>query len=144
MFCVVGAQLISIDEAPNDISWSLSCTSYGFHLKFGIPANPVPTTTPHRRRDRVMAKSENEFSTISDASKALRQLIDEGFGDLPMQLIVAPDSTMQAIGRHADGSVGKNPVLMLQFDGINGRVSVTIMSTERLSSSGGMETLKSQ
>jgi hypothetical protein len=81
-----------------------------------------------------MAKPENEFPTIRDLRDRLSELVDRGLGDHPVQVVVVPDSTMQAIARDA-GFVDDRgrPVLMAELAGPNDgtRIPVTILSTDR-------------
>lgn len=51
----------------------------------------------------MTARPESEFPTIRDLRDALSELVADGFGDLPVQIVIVPDSTLQAIGRMPDG-----------------------------------------
>ena len=88
----------------------------------------------------MAGRPENEFPTIRDARNALAKLIEDGFGDLPVQLLVAPDSTLQAIAG-AMGYRGK-PVVMidLRSEPPSPRLSFVVISTERLGSGSGIPT----
>lgn len=79
------------------------------------------------------AKPESEFPTILDLRDGLSRLIEAGLGDLPVQVLVVPDSTMQAIARDG-GHTGSRPALMIELDAVEGsaRLPATIMSTDRL------------
>lgn len=57
---------------------------------------------------------EHELPTIRDLRDRMSELIDQGFGDLPVQLVVAPDTTLQAIARAAAGEDGR-PALMIDL-----------------------------
>lgn len=73
---------------------------------------------------------ESRFPTISDLHSALSELIEQGFGECPIQIVVVPDSTLQAIaGRHPI------PALMIDLEGTDtGRLPVSLISAK------GMET----
>lgn len=75
--------------------------------------------------------AEDTFPTISDLCAGLKRLVDGGLGDLPVQVLVVPDSTLQAIGRATDGFDPSKPALMIEFDGVDGRIGPTVLSTER-------------
>lgn len=79
-----------------------------------------------------MTRPESKFPTIKDVHSVMAELIDEGLGDLPVQVLVAPDTTIQALARHAGATDDSKPALMLEFDGKDGRIGVMVMSTERL------------
>jgi hypothetical protein len=82
-------------------------------------------------------RPENEFPTIADLRDGLTRLVDNGLGDLPVQVLVVPDSTMQAIARQA-GSDGVKPALMIElnYDEGTGRIPVTVVSTDRMQGRG--------
>lgn len=75
--------------------------------------------------------SENKFPTISDLCDGLKRLVDGGLGNLPVQVLVVPDSTIQAIGRVTPGFDPAKPALMIEFDGVDGRIGPTVLSTDR-------------
>lgn len=56
-------------------------------------------------------RPESEFPTIADLRDGLTELIEQGFGDLPIQLLVVPDSTLQAI----NGTGANKPALMIDL-----------------------------
>lgn len=78
---------------------------------------------------------ENQFPTIRDLRDKLSELVDQGLGDQPAQIIIVPDSTMQAIARVVapPGYVHDKPALMIEFDAVGGRMPVLIYSTDRMS-----------
>lgn len=87
----------------------------------------------------MTARPENNFPTICDVRNALTELVERGLGDLAVQIIVAPDSTMQSIARTVAGPSydGTRPALMIDLtSGAGGRMPVAIISTERLQGSG--------
>lgn len=89
-----------------------------------------------------MAVPENRFPTIRDVRDRLAELVDKGLGDLPVQIVVMPDSTMQAIAKLMGGHSDK-PALMIDLsEGDGPRLPVTLISTDRFTRS-GMETTKS-
>lgn len=82
---------------------------------------------------------ENRFPTIKDLNAALASLIERGLGDLAIQILVAPDSTMQALARTLEPSHDhkSKPALMIDITrGVDGRLPVAIISTERLNGGG--------
>lgn len=93
------------------------------------------------------AVPESNFPTLQDLRDGLSRLVESGLGALPVQVLVVPDSTMQAIARISvpghdhDG----RPALMIELDGgPESRLPVTILSTDRWSRDGGMQTTKAQ
>lgn len=84
-----------------------------------------------------MSRPENEFPTIQDVHAVLADLIDRGLGGLPVQVLVCPDSTMQALARDAGAKDDAKPALLIEFDGKEGRHPVTVLSTARLGKSAG-------
>ncbi|MEM1050415.1 MAG: hypothetical protein AAGL24_29965 [Pseudomonadota bacterium] len=75
--------------------------------------------------------TENEMATIADLRDRLSNLVDDGLGDLPVMLIVAPDSTLQALARRLNGEPD-DPAIMIEFDGFAGRQPITIMAVDRM------------
>lgn len=76
---------------------------------------------------------ENHFPTIKDLKAALEILIDRGLGDLAIQILVAPDSTLQALARDLEPAHRSKPAMMIDLTrGADGRLPVSIISTERL------------
>lgn len=86
-----------------------------------------------------MSRPESEFPTISQLRDCLTQLVDRGLGAQPVQILLVPDSTLQATAR-ATGGPGynpANPALMIELEVTDGsRLPVTIMSAERMSGRG--------
>ncbi len=76
---------------------------------------------------------ENEFPTIRDLRDKLSELVDQGLGDQPAQIVIVPDSTIQAIASVVapPGYVHDKPALMVEFEGVDGRLPVLIYSTDR-------------
>ena len=72
----------------------------------------------------TLPRPENEFPTIQDLRDGLSTLVENGFGDLPVQLVVVPDSTMQAIS----GVPPEMPVLMIDLATVDGRLPVGMVS----------------
>lgn len=75
--------------------------------------------------------TENKFPTISDLCTGLQRLVDGGLGNLPVQVLIVPDSTMQAIGRVTPGFNPDKPALLIEFEGVDGRIGPTVLSTDR-------------
>lgn len=86
--------------------------------------------------------TENTFPTIADLHKAMTNLIERGFGDLPIQIVIAPDSTLQIL---ADRQEGQKPALMIEWHVQEGRQPVAFVSTARLDGGrGAMPTVAQQ
>lgn len=81
----------------------------------------------------MSARPESEFPTLNDLRACLDELIARGFGELPVQILVVPDSTLQAIAADAE-----TPALMIDFPVSTERMSVGFISTRYLD--GGMQT----
>ena len=77
--------------------------------------------------------TENMFPTLRDVRDKLSELVEQGLGDHPAQIVIVPDSTMQAIARVTapPGYNHDKPALMVEFDGVAGRLPVIIYSTDR-------------
>jgi hypothetical protein len=84
-----------------------------------------------------MSSPESEFPTIADLHAVLTRLIERGFGALPVQTLVAPDSTVQALARDAGARADDRPAIMIEFelDDATGRIPPSIITADRLSSS---------
>ena len=79
--------------------------------------------------------SENKFATIQDMHEALTNLIERGLGDLAVQILVAPDSTLQALAFAIEPGYGGKPALMIDvLPGKDGRLPACIISADRLKS----------
>lgn len=94
-----------------------------------------------------MSLPENKFPTIQDLRDGLTRLVDAGIGGLAVQVLIVPDSTIQAIARVSapeHDHAGK-PALMVELDGTTeDRLPVTILTTDRWSRDGGMQTTTRQ
>lgn len=89
----------------------------------------------------MAARPENDFATIRDMRDQLSKLVAGGLGDLPVQILVVPDSTMQAVAISIGGGNIK-PALMIEFDACGGRMAASMISTDRLSRDGGMPSMR--
>lgn len=84
-----------------------------------------------------MPKTENQFPTIRDLNNRLSSLVSDGLGDLPVQILVVPDSTLQVIARITGGArEGDKPALMIELAGTDGRLPVSLISTDRMQRAG--------
>lgn len=84
-----------------------------------------------------MAEPESTFATIRDVRDRLSELVERGLGDLPTQILIVPDSTLQAIARNSgpDGyDNSRKPALMIDLEGDGVRMPVCITTVERISS----------
>ncbi len=84
-----------------------------------------------------MSEPENRFPTIADLRDELAKLIERGLGDLPVQVLVVPDSTIQALAKTLGPPLAK-PALMIELNYEEGssRLPVTVVSTDRGQGSG--------
>jgi hypothetical protein len=83
-----------------------------------------------------MARPESTFPTIRDARDALAQLVDKGLGDLPIQLVIVPASTLAVIAKDA-GHTGPKPALMVEITAHDGAESgVLLYAVEAMQSTG--------
>lgn len=83
-----------------------------------------------------MPKSESSFPTIIDARDVLQQLIDKGFGELPMQVVVVPASTLATLAKDAGHNSSKPAVMIEAFARDGAEHGVLIVSVERLATGG--------
>lgn len=82
-----------------------------------------------------MSRPENEFPTIAQLRDCLTRLVDCGLGAQPVQILLVPDSTLQATARATGGPDYNpaNPALMIELEVTDGsRLPVTIMSADRM------------
>lgn len=79
--------------------------------------------------------TENEFPTIRDLRDCLSALVERGLGDLPVQIVVAPDSTIQALAR-ADNCTAGGEAVMIEYPREGRELGVPFISTDRLARSG--------
>ena len=82
-----------------------------------------------------MARLESEFPTIKQLRDCLSELIDQGLGGLPVQILVVPDSTLQVIAR-ASGYEGGKPAIMVDLNAGGTGLPVGLISAERLAERG--------
>lgn len=88
---------------------------------------------------------ESKYPTIHDMHAVLTDMVAKGFGDMPAQLVVVPDSTMQALAKVVAGhDTESKAALMMDFLVNPDRMPVTIMSTARMGGSGAMPTTARQ
>ncbi len=79
-----------------------------------------------------MARPESEFPTIEDAQTVLQALVDKGFGQLPVQMVIVPPSTLAILAKDA-GHKGSKPAVMLELTARDGaEIGVLIASVETL------------
>lgn len=76
--------------------------------------------------------SENNFPTIRDIRDKLSKLVELGLGDQPAQIVIVPASTIQAIARVVapPGYVHDKPALLVEFEGVDGRLPVLVYTTD--------------
>ncbi len=80
--------------------------------------------------------TEEKFPTIRDFRDLLNDLVGKGFGHHPAQILVVPDSTLQALARHGGQSDGGKPALMMEWQIGNNRMPVSFTSTDRMQGRG--------
>ena len=71
---------------------------------------------------------ESQFPTIRSFSEALARLVEEGFGDFPAQIMIVPDSTIQAIAQSSGHSADAKPALMIDMDTPEHRMPTSLIS----------------
>jgi hypothetical protein len=87
--------------------------------------------------------AENDFPTIRNLRDQLTVLVENGLGGLPVHIVVAPDSSIQALARFEGGAEGK-PAIMIEFP-IDGRpLGIAFITTDRFTAGGGMPSLRRQ
>ena len=79
-----------------------------------------------------MAKPESDFPTIEDARAVFQSLADEGFGELPVQVVIVPASTLAVLARNA-GHTATEPARMIEIVRDGKELGVLITSVETLS-----------
>lgn len=85
---------------------------------------------------------EHEFPTILELRDRLSVLIEAGLGSLPIQIVIAPDSSIQAIAKVEGQQPGDEPAIMIEFP-VDGRAfGISFITTDRLTSGRGMPTLR--
>lgn len=89
--------------------------------------------------------SEADFPTILDLRDRLSDLIAEGFGAFPVQILIVPDSTIQAVARFMGQGPDDKPALMIELTSEGQRIPVGLISTDRFpGGNGGMKTREPQ
>ena len=74
----------------------------------------------------------DDLPTIENLRDRLSELVDEGFGDLPVQIVVVPTSTLDTIARACGGSLpGAPPALIIDLV-CDGNPPVAMTSVVRL------------
>lgn len=80
--------------------------------------------------------TEDKFPTLRDLRDGLTRLIDEGLGELAAQIIIVPDSTLQAVAK-VTGAPGFNPTTdkakLIEFDGVAGRMPMMMLTVDYVS-----------
>jgi hypothetical protein len=79
-----------------------------------------------------MARPESDFPTIRDLRDLLSALVDQGLGGLPIQIVVTPNSTIQALAR-ADGKGDGTPAIMIEYPREGRDLGVPFITTDRYS-----------
>lgn len=82
----------------------------------------------------MKGRPENEFPTIGDLHEVLADMVKRGLGALPVQVLVVPDSTLQALARQMVPDGPKLAAAMMEFSPDEGshRIPVSFVSAERL------------
>lgn len=73
---------------------------------------------------------EHQLPTIAAIHARLGELVEQGLGELPVQILIVPDSTLQAIARNAGQPDDSKPALMIDLVGEDGG-TLTLAATER-------------
>ena len=82
-----------------------------------------------------MRRPESDFPTIKHLRDRLTDLIENGLGDLPVQILVVPNSTIEAVARATAGPgyAPNKPALMIELEVVKGsRLPVSMISTEQM------------
>ena len=79
--------------------------------------------------------NESEFATLKDFRDRLTALVEQGLGEHPAQILIVPDSTLQAIARASGQNDCDKPALMIDFPSSKPS-AVCITSTDRWSGRG--------
>lgn len=87
--------------------------------------------------------TENLFPTIQNLHDVLAGLIARGYGALPVQIVVVPDSTIQSLAP-PEGRQSEKPAIMIEYPVADRGLGISFITTERLSASGGMPSRKSK
>jgi hypothetical protein len=85
--------------------------------------------------ENQMRRPESDFPTIKHLRDRLTDLIENGLGDLPVQILVVPNSTIEAVARATAGPDydPKKPALMIELEIVQGsRLPVSMISTEQM------------
>ena len=83
--------------------------------------------------------TENKFPTIRDLRDRLSELVTQGLGDHPVQVVIVPRTTMHAIASVVRGTCDEpangRPPLMIELisGGSEGRLPATLVSADYLS-----------
>lgn len=88
---------------------------------------------------------ENEFPTIRNLRDRLSTLIEMGLGDLAVQIVVVPDSTIQSLAKHCfEQAPYAKPAIMIEFEVDARAFGISFITTERLTAGGGMPSTRRQ
>lgn len=82
-----------------------------------------------------MSKTEDQFPTIADLHSVLADFVAKGYGDLPVQVLVVPNLTLQILAHSSDEPVGTSPALMVEITVNQARHPVSILTTAYLDGS---------
>ena len=88
-----------------------------------------------------MSAREHTFPTIRDLRDRMNDLVEQGLGELPVQILVVPDSTLQAIARNAGQKDDAKPALMIDLFDDDGN-AVTLAAVERWGNGGAREAVQ--
>lgn len=98
----------------------------------------------------MSGKPENEYPTLRDFRDRLSDLVERGLGDLPAQILILPDSSMQAIARqlYPSSKDDAKPALIIELDSgetpLGRRLPVSVISMDRMRGGSGMLSTKTQ
>jgi hypothetical protein len=103
-----------------------------FHARLAPRARARFSTLSQNR-----SVTEDKFPTIRDLRDSLSRLIDAGLGDLPVQIVICPVSTMEAVARSTGGPEwdGTKRALMIELGSSDGRLPTSMVSADYLQSS---------
>lgn len=76
--------------------------------------------------------------TVADMQAYLALLVEEGLGDEPVQTLVVPDRTIDAIARSIGTPFDSKPATMIEYPISAGRrLPVSVISADRLAAGAG-------
>lgn len=79
----------------------------------------------------MTAKPESEFPTIRHAADVLAEMVANGCGELPVQILIVPDSTLVALAKAANDPAA-DKVRMMEFTAAGRDMGLLLASVDAL------------